>query len=252
MGDPLVFQDGSLSEELIAILRKGDSTPQALVDWLEDEGLSTPSSIGGITKEEERVPAMLTTLLPRQETLRIRHKSVVVRVWWLCRTAMTKEGMLSTGQVASANSDSPLDAEITDPCHSQWIPKCGYRILTGRLLVETTLRSVWNELCSKPRKLLVRLAENLRTQACFSKNSDRSAVIFRPGQAPTATVDINDEVSDKYNLWLRIRAWLFSIFFLTISEFKFLTRARPTLTASCCWSSRISAFMALQPRCLIT
>ena len=49
---------------------------------------------------------------------------------------------------------------------------------------------------------------------------ERFALIFRPGQTPTSTVDINDEVVVKYSLWLRICAWFFSIAFLAVSENK--------------------------------
>ena len=213
----------TLSDELVAIMRKVQHCPQQLVDWAVDEEMLTPGSIGAITKEEEKVPTLLTALLPDQTALKIRHKSSVVQVWWLCRTQMTREDNLSSGRVR-ADDDKPLDAEVMDPCHVEWVKKNGYRLLSCRLLVESTLRSLYNELGSKPRKLTVRLGENLRTQTCMHK-SERSALVFRPGQTPTATVDINDEVVDKYNLWLRIRAWLYSIAFLTISE-KFLSPAK--------------------------
>ena len=212
----LDFPESKLSDEMVAICRKVANCPQQLFDWLVTEELASPAYLGGITKEEEKVPTLVANLLPDTGSLRIKHKSAVVRVWWLCRTSMAREENISTGRVRT-DEDKLLDADITDPCHAAWVQKCSYRLFSGRLLIEATLRSLWNELSAKPRKLYVRLAEKMRAQTCVNKH-DRSALIFRPGQTPTSTVDINDEVVDEYNLWLRIRAWFFSIAFLTVSE----------------------------------
>ena len=175
-----------------------------------------PADLGAVTKDEDKVPALVTALLTDQTNLRIKHKSAVVRVWWLCRTSMSREEGIASGKVRQ-NDDAPLDSMVADPCHSAWASFCGYRILSCRLLIETTLRSIHNELHAKPRRLTVRLAEHLRTQTCIDRG-EGSALVFRAGQAPTKHVDVNDEISDKYNLWVRIRAWLFSIAWLTISE----------------------------------
>ena len=51
-------------------------------------------------------------------------------------------------------------------------------------------------------------------------------MVFRAGQAPTKTIDINDEITDKYCLWMRIRAWFFSISWLTVTEKTFLSPAK--------------------------
>ena len=182
-----------------------------------------PADVGAITKDEEKVSGLITNQLADAGTLRTKHKSAVVRIWWLCRTAMTKEENLSTGKM-SAPMDGPLEPEVSEPCHEAWVKKCGVRILSNKILIDTTLKSIHNELMAKPRRLTVRLAENLRTQACISKQ-EGSALVFRAGQAPTRHQDINEEVVDKYNLWVRIRAWLFSISFLMINE-TFLSPAK--------------------------
>ena len=118
----LNFPEGRLSDEMVAILRKVANCPQQLVDWLVTEELSSPADLEGITKEEEKVPTLVTNLLPDTGSLRIKHKSAVVRVWWLCRTSMAREENISTGRVRT-DEDKPLDADITDPCHAAWVQK---------------------------------------------------------------------------------------------------------------------------------
>ena len=223
MGDSLIIPI-EIGEELAGLLRRVANTPQSLVDWLKTEELFVPADVGAITSDEGKVPALITGLLADHDALRVRHKSAVVRVWWLCRTAMSREEGIATGKVRR-DDDAPLDASVSDPCHAAWISRCGYRILSCKLLIETTLRSILNELNAKPRRLTVRLAESLRTQTCIDRG-EASALVFRAGQAPTKTIDINDEVSDKYCLWMRIRAWLFSIAWLTVAEKNFLSPAK--------------------------
>ena len=119
----LNLPEGKLSDEMVAILRKVANCPQHLVDWLVTEELSSPANLGGITKEEEKVPTLVTNLLPDTGSLRIKHKSAVVRVWWLCRTSMAREENISIGRVRT-DEDKPLDADITDPCHAALVQKC--------------------------------------------------------------------------------------------------------------------------------
>ena len=216
--------DVQVSDELRAIIGKVANTPQSFADWVKDEQLWVPADIGAICKDEDKVNAKIIEQLTDHGSLRTRHKSAVVRIWWLCRTAMSKEENLATGK-SFVSQDGPLEAEISEPCHAAWLAKCGSRILSNKLLIDTTLKSINSELLAKPRKLSVRLAENLRTQACISK-MEASALVFRAGQIPTRQQDINDEVIDKYNLWIRIRAWLFSIAFLTLPTETFLSPAK--------------------------
>ena len=223
MSDSLTIPE-VIGEELAGILRRVQNTPQSLVDWLEAEELTQPADVGAVTNDESKVPAAITALLTGQDVLRVRHRSAVVRVWWLCRTAMSREEGIATGKVRR-DDDAPLDSAVSDPCHAAWTQRCGYRILSCKLLIETTLRSILNELSAKPRRLTVRLAENLRTQTCIDRG-EASALVFRAGQAPTKTIDINDEITDKYCLWMRIRAWLFSISWLTVTEKTFLSPAK--------------------------
>ena len=216
--------DVQVSDELRAIIGRVANAPQEFVDWVKDEQLWQPADIGAICKDEDKVTAKIIEQLHDHASLRTRHKSAVVRIWWLCRTAMSKEENLATGK-SFVSQDGPLEAEISEPCHAAWLSKCGSRILSNKLLIDTTLKSINSELLAKPRKLSVRLAENLRTQACISK-MEASALVFRAGQIPTRQQDINDDVIDKYNLWVRIRAWLFSIAFLTLPVENFLSPAK--------------------------
>lgn len=216
--------DASISEELAGILRKVANTPQELADWIAAENLVEPADVGALCKDEEKVATIITNCLENQAGLRLKHKSAVVRVWWMCRASMSKQEGVASGRIRTDDA-GPLEPEVSDPCHQAWTAHCGYRILSCKLLIETTLKSLYNELNMKPRRLTVRLAENLRTQTCIDR-AEASALVFRAGQAPTKTVDVNDEVTDKYNLWMRIRAWLFSISFLMIADRSFLSPAK--------------------------
>ena len=153
---------------MAANIRKVPGTPQPFADWIAAEELWTAADVGAVTKNAEKVESLITVQLADHGSLRTKHKSSVVRVWWLCRTAMSKEENLATGKT-SAQVDGPLEPEISEPCHEAWVTKCGFRILSNKILIETMLNSIWSELTSKPRRHTVRLAENLRTQACISK-----------------------------------------------------------------------------------
>ena len=76
--------DAQISDELVAIIRKVSHTPQSFADWVKDEQLWAPADIGAIIKEEEKVSSNIIDLLPDAGALRTRHKSAVVRIWWLC------------------------------------------------------------------------------------------------------------------------------------------------------------------------
>ena len=93
------------------------------------EELLHPADVGGVTKGEEKVPALIAALLDNQAKLRIKHKSAVVRVWWMCRTAMSREEEIASGRIQQ-NSDAPLDQSVVDPCHDLWAKSRGYRILS--------------------------------------------------------------------------------------------------------------------------
>ena len=132
---------GTVSEELATILRRVPDTAQKLVDWIANEELLHPADVGGVTKEEEKVPALITALLDNQANLRIKHKSAVVRVWLMCRTAMSREEEIASGRVQQ-NSDAPSDQLVADPCHDLWAKSRAYRIFSCKLLIETPLWSI--------------------------------------------------------------------------------------------------------------
>ena len=48
--------------------------------------------------------------------------------------------------------------------------------------------------------------------------SEASVLVCTAGQAPTKQVDVNDEIVDKYNLWMCIRACLFLMSWLMVAE----------------------------------
>ena len=186
-------------EEVAAILKLVPSTPQALVDWIMDEEPVQPADLGSGTKDEDTVPALVTALLSDQASLRIHQKSVTM-VWWLCLTSMSWEEGIARSQVRQ-NDDAPPDLMVAE---TAWAPFYDHRILPWKLLIETTLRSIHNELHARPRQ----------HTACWT----HSALVFRASQAPAKRVDANNEISDKYNSWMRIRAWLLSVAMLAIAE----------------------------------
>ena len=219
---PLSIPD-KFSEALRGIFQKIEHTPQSLVDWSHGEELWHPHDIGTLTSEESQVPTQIIALLPGHDTLRHKHKSAIIRVWWCCRQAMSREESVASGRTQATSDDQPIPQDVTDPCHAQWKSITGSRILSGKLLVDTMLNSMFRELSARPRRLSVRLAETLRTQTCISKQ-DSHALVMRPGQSVQKMGEVNDEVPDRYNLWIRVRAWLYSVAFLTVQEISpFLT-----------------------------
>ena len=110
-----------MSDELAGIIRKVEGTPQSFVDWVVQEELWSPADVGAVCKDEEKVSALITQQLVDHGTLRTKHKSAVVRIWWLCRTAMSREESLATGR-CSAPTDGPLDPDVAEPCHTAWWP----------------------------------------------------------------------------------------------------------------------------------
>ena len=83
--------DVQVSDELRAIIGRVANAPQEFVDWVKDEQLWQPADIGAICKDEDKVTAKIVEQLHD-------HKRAVVRIWWLCRTAMSKEENLATGK----------------------------------------------------------------------------------------------------------------------------------------------------------
>ncbi len=217
--------DARFSEELKAICSRIDFAPQALIDWFASEELGTPAAVGVICTKEDDVPTAIITNLADHGTFRIKQRGAITRVWLLCRQDITRDEARAAGRVNQQHADEPISSEVTDPCYALWLKKYGVRILSAKLLVDTMLNSLNRELATRPRRLAVRLAETLRTANCISKQ-DSHALVIRPGQQATRSTEVNDEVTDKYNLFIRVRAWLYSIAFLTVADGTFLSAGK--------------------------
>ncbi len=102
----MVTIDARVSAELSDIIQKVQHCPRSLVDWIVLEELWHPHDVGTLTSVETGVPTAILDNLADSANLRLKHQSAVVRVWWLCRQAMTREEFTESDRGHSSQEHS--------------------------------------------------------------------------------------------------------------------------------------------------
>ena len=136
--------------------------------------------------------------------------------WHACRDDWKGERKSIEGRNVEEDAPIPEKAEIklTD----LWKKKHNFVLPDGQLLTAYQQGKVWRDLQLSPPQIDKWFAMKLRTMGEGNPKRTGTTMTFVQGKPVEQLEVVLDAVEDKMELWMRIRAWLFTTAFCTIDK----------------------------------
>ena len=193
--------------------------PKPIQDWFEGMDIITCEDIGLMATVEAEVKTNITAVLDQAGVADVKlpgNKIKLTKFWTRCREVYEAEKArnkaVKSGQ-RDAETEIPEEdfADIT----TKWFARHSFVLPDAQLLVPSQQVKMWRDAQLNPRQVGLWLAEALRTKACIHKRSGTGMTVPEAGPV-TAHRVIADEVERSFELWLRARAFLMTLSFVTV------------------------------------
>ena len=98
-----------------------------------------------------------------------------------------------------------------------WANRHKFELPGSQLLIPSLVGRMWRDYNSTPPQISVLLPEQLRPRSCITKAVGTNLAVT-PGQLVKALAVVIDEVEKSFELFLRIRAWLMTLAFVSVTD----------------------------------
>jgi hypothetical protein len=144
----------------------------------------------------------------------IRDKVTVRKLWKLCRAYLDRQAKESD---IGISMDAPMAPVTVRHIKDAWFLRHNFNLPNTLLLISQLQARLHRELLGTPRALSIILPSTMRTLSCTDPGSKQVLVKTAAGQLETQT-EVNDQIRGLNELYQRLRAFLFTVSYVTISE----------------------------------
>ena len=197
-------------------------------EWLLSEGITDCESIASIAATEELVDKNFIQPLISAgvESLKKPGQAIgITKLWKKCRTLMEESELKAKALVKSVvdKADRPHteDQEIPPPdartISDAWDTKHGFTLTDSQLLSPFQQGKLWREFGMLPKTISFMDARQMRTRSMVNMPTG-NLVSMLPGRPLESVEVIADSIERAFELWVRIRAYLYTLSFISILE----------------------------------
>ena len=144
-------------------------------------------------------------------------EACVMKLWHACRKAISVEECKPAVTTPAADKDAPIPPEVELGLKREWDRRHTFVIPTSSVLVASLQGRIYRALLEDPPRLEITLAEALRPMSCTDKAMGTMLAVV-PGRAIEPIAVVADSVPRPFDLYLRVRAWFFSLAFISVKR----------------------------------
>jgi len=203
-----------LNSDLIRLCDKS-SVPDVFRTWMASVGLSSPTDYACMTSEERDIRRDILDEAAKEGANKVDNATApavrvpAVKLWLACRQFLASVSKMEA-------QDEGLPGGIASVVQTAWTAKHGFELIGDLQVIATLLKKIYGCLAMQPRQVCVLYAEGIRMD-CSLQDKDTIAQLEKTasGEARFKEV-ILDEVRGHFELFKRLRAYLFSVSYLAI------------------------------------
>ena len=203
-----------LNSDLIRLCDKS-SVPDVFRTWMASVGLSSPTDYACMTSEEKDIRRDILDEAAKEGANKVDNATApavrvpAVKLWLACRQFLASVSKMEA-------QDEGLPGGIASVVQTAWTAKHGFELIGDLQVIATLLKKIYGCLAMQPRQVCVLYAEGIRMD-CSLQDKDTIAQLEKTasGEARFKEV-ILDEVRGHFELFKRLRAYLFSVSYLAI------------------------------------
>ena len=188
--------------------------PTKFIEWLPDEGLTTPDAVALVAQDETRAYDQLVTgSTSVVGPLKLGERSGIMALFRACRTWVTEPAKRLTEE-----KEQLLDTPVARNLRDAWWAHHHFRLGNRRTLVGTLQGKLYKQLTADPVDLYPIVPEELRLQCSFTKKDAALMVPLDGNGTPKGlgqTISI-DPVAGFKALKARIDGYFFTVCYLSI------------------------------------
>ena len=215
-----VLNDGG--EAKFVALASGLKVPNQFLNYLILKNLADAESMALLAAREEDLKVDIFDVLSAEgvPVTDIGEKMAIKKLWVACKKPM-KEGGPSSSSVVAPVEPVGLDPVIEGDVKKIWFSTHGFVLPDAWLLQPEAQKQLWKDVQLEYPRVQVILLARLRL-ASSTSTARGTTVAFAPGQLPQATSDIADMVHGGVEVFTRIRAFLYTLSYVSIRKPGFL------------------------------
>ena len=196
--------------------------------WLLDNDILDCEGVASLAANESLVVANIIEPLHSNgitEAKKPGNQVAITKLWRKCRAhleeAEVKAKALLTSAAAKAEMPHSEDQEIpiveAMTISAAWEAKHGFTLTDSQILTPVQQGKLWREFSMFPKAVSFMDARQMRTRAMINMPKG-NLVAINPGGLLERVEIIADSVEKGFDLWTRLRAYLYTLSYISISE----------------------------------
>ena len=215
----VVVEAGKFADKKLQKLAEECKLSDKMIEWLVTQAADSIEKVAAACTEEKEVRATIIDAMnssTAEMCKTIGDQAAVKLFWHRCRDVWLKAGKAEDASVPVGDCTIP-EKEIKSMTHL-WMQKHEYTLPDCHLLIASQQAKVWNDFDKENRELEHWFANKLRHRGEGNPRQTAHQFSMIPGKPVEAMQVVLDRVEDKIELWMRIRALLMTMAYVSTSE----------------------------------